>query len=220
MGGVAGLARAIRPHAKFVERAPLTLIVIAFAEASGAPTPVVHALGVALVAAQLASAYPPCARCSRAPARWAGGEGRPYSGLPCRSRYCLRMTAPADPGARSPCRRQRRRSPNGPRPRENHQNSCDGRTRTVACAKPLGCQSPEPVTRRSGRARAAQLVVGETNTSGARPRGARTKLDVISIKAHSRDRTYFVNLSSRITVDEQRCQSLGRRHRTALRGPP
>jgi uncharacterized protein len=54
---VAVLAQAIRAHANFVEQAPLALIVIAFAEALGARLLVVQALGVALVAARLASAY-------------------------------------------------------------------------------------------------------------------------------------------------------------------
>jgi uncharacterized membrane protein YecN with MAPEG domain len=56
-GGVAALAQAIRAHANFVEQAPLALIVIALAEALGARLLVVQALGVALVAARLASAY-------------------------------------------------------------------------------------------------------------------------------------------------------------------
>jgi uncharacterized membrane protein YecN with MAPEG domain len=56
-GGVAKLAQAIRAQANFVEQAPLALIVIALAEALGARGLVVHILGVALVAARLASAY-------------------------------------------------------------------------------------------------------------------------------------------------------------------
>ncbi len=56
-GGVAALAQAIRAHANFVEQAPLALIVIALAEALGARLLVVQALGAALVAARLASAY-------------------------------------------------------------------------------------------------------------------------------------------------------------------
>ena len=56
-GGVAKLAQAIRAHANFVEQAPLALIIIAFAEASGTNTRVVHILGMALVTARLASAY-------------------------------------------------------------------------------------------------------------------------------------------------------------------
>jgi uncharacterized protein len=56
-GGVAALAQAIRAHANFVEQAPLALIVIAFAEALGARLLVVQALGAALVAARLASAF-------------------------------------------------------------------------------------------------------------------------------------------------------------------
>jgi uncharacterized membrane protein YecN with MAPEG domain len=56
-GGVAKLAQAIRAQANFAEQAPLALIVIALAEALGARGLVVHILGVALVAARLASAY-------------------------------------------------------------------------------------------------------------------------------------------------------------------
>ena len=56
-GGVAKLAQAIRAQANFVEQAPLALLIIAFAEASGTNTRIVHILGMALVAARLASAY-------------------------------------------------------------------------------------------------------------------------------------------------------------------
>jgi uncharacterized protein len=56
-GGVAKLAQAIRGHANFVEQAPLALVIVAFGEASGTNTIVVHILGMALVAARLASAY-------------------------------------------------------------------------------------------------------------------------------------------------------------------
>jgi uncharacterized membrane protein YecN with MAPEG domain len=56
-GGVAKLAQAIRAQANFVEQAPLALLIIAFAEASGTNILVVHILGMALVAARLASAY-------------------------------------------------------------------------------------------------------------------------------------------------------------------
>jgi len=56
-GGVAKLAQAIRAHANFAEQVPLALILIAFAEASAARGLVVHILGVALVAARLASGY-------------------------------------------------------------------------------------------------------------------------------------------------------------------
>jgi uncharacterized protein len=72
-GGVARLAQAIRAHANFVEQAPLALIVIAFAEASGAPTLIVHVLGVALVAARLASAYALNRSLGQSPLRQFGG---------------------------------------------------------------------------------------------------------------------------------------------------
>src|ERR1700680_1388571 len=56
-GGVARLAQAIRAPANFTEQAPIALIVIALAEASGARTVAVHVLGAALLAARCASAY-------------------------------------------------------------------------------------------------------------------------------------------------------------------
>jgi uncharacterized membrane protein YecN with MAPEG domain len=56
-GGVAKLAQAIRAHANFVEQGPLALIVLGLAEVSGARMLVVNVLGVALIAARLASAY-------------------------------------------------------------------------------------------------------------------------------------------------------------------
>jgi uncharacterized protein len=51
------LAQAIRAHGNFIEHAPLALIVLGFAEALGERTLVLHILGVALLAARLASAY-------------------------------------------------------------------------------------------------------------------------------------------------------------------
>jgi uncharacterized membrane protein YecN with MAPEG domain len=56
-GGVASLAQAIRAHANFTEQAPIALILIACAEASGARGIVVSALGVVLVVSRLAAAY-------------------------------------------------------------------------------------------------------------------------------------------------------------------
>jgi uncharacterized membrane protein YecN with MAPEG domain len=55
-GGEAVLARAIRAHGNLAEHAPLALLLIGFAEASGAPKPLVHVLGIVLVAARLSSA--------------------------------------------------------------------------------------------------------------------------------------------------------------------
>jgi uncharacterized protein len=72
-GSVAALAQAIRAHANFVEQAPLALIVIAFAEALGARLLVVQALGVALVAARLASAYALNRSLAQSPLRQFGG---------------------------------------------------------------------------------------------------------------------------------------------------
>jgi uncharacterized membrane protein YecN with MAPEG domain len=72
-GGVAALAQAIRAHANFVEQAPLALIVIALAEALGARLLVVQALGAALVAARLASAYALNHSLAQSPLRQFGG---------------------------------------------------------------------------------------------------------------------------------------------------
>jgi uncharacterized membrane protein YecN with MAPEG domain len=72
-GGVAKLAQAIRAHANFVEQAPLALIVLGFAEVSGARMLVVHILGVALIAARLTSAYALNHSLSQSPLRQLGG---------------------------------------------------------------------------------------------------------------------------------------------------
>ena len=72
-GGVAALAQAIRAHANFVEQAPLALIVIALAEALGACLLVVQALGAALVAARLPSAYALNRSLAQSPLRQFGG---------------------------------------------------------------------------------------------------------------------------------------------------
>jgi hypothetical protein len=72
-GGLAKLAQAIRAQGNFVEQAPLALIVIGLAEASGARIPVVNILGAALVAARLASAYAPNRSLSQSPLRQFGG---------------------------------------------------------------------------------------------------------------------------------------------------
>ena len=72
-GGVASLAQAIRAQANFVEQAPLALIVIALAEALGARLLVVQALGAALVAARLASAYALNRSLAQSPLRQFGG---------------------------------------------------------------------------------------------------------------------------------------------------
>jgi uncharacterized protein len=72
-GGVAKLTQAIRAHANFVEQAPLALIIIAFAEASGTNTLIVHILGMALVAARFASAYALNCSLAQSPLRQFGG---------------------------------------------------------------------------------------------------------------------------------------------------
>ena len=56
-GGNASLAQAIRAHANLAEQAPLALILIGLAEAAGVPFLALHALGVALLVARLASAW-------------------------------------------------------------------------------------------------------------------------------------------------------------------
>ena len=56
-GGDVRLAQALRAHGNFVEQAPLALILLAAAEISGVRPLLIQGLGVALVAARLASAY-------------------------------------------------------------------------------------------------------------------------------------------------------------------
>jgi uncharacterized protein len=56
-GGNPVLAQAIRAHANLVEHAPLALLVIGFAEASGVAKLIINALGVVLVVARLFSAF-------------------------------------------------------------------------------------------------------------------------------------------------------------------
>ncbi len=72
-GGVPALARAIRAHANFVEQAPIALIVLGLAEASGARTLVVNGVGIALIAARLASAYALNRTLAQSPLRQFGG---------------------------------------------------------------------------------------------------------------------------------------------------
>jgi uncharacterized membrane protein YecN with MAPEG domain len=72
-GGVANLAQAIRAQGNFVEQAPLALIVVGLAEASGARMLVVHVLGIILIAARLASAYALNHSLRQSPLRQFGG---------------------------------------------------------------------------------------------------------------------------------------------------
>jgi len=72
-GGIARLAQAIRAQGNFVEQAPLALIVIAFAEASGARPLVVQILCILLVATRLASAYALNGSLGQSPLRQFGG---------------------------------------------------------------------------------------------------------------------------------------------------
>jgi uncharacterized protein len=55
-GGQASLAQAIRAHGNFAEHAPLALLLLGFAEASGTPKLYIHVIGVVLVLARLLSA--------------------------------------------------------------------------------------------------------------------------------------------------------------------
>jgi uncharacterized protein len=56
-GGDASLACAIRAHANLGEQAPLALLLLALAEATGAAASVVQGLGALLLVARLASAW-------------------------------------------------------------------------------------------------------------------------------------------------------------------
>jgi uncharacterized membrane protein YecN with MAPEG domain len=71
--GIAALAQAIRAQGNFIEQAPIALIVIALAEVSGARSWVVQILGLALVAARLASAYALNRSLAQSPLRQASG---------------------------------------------------------------------------------------------------------------------------------------------------
>lgn len=51
------MRRAMRVHANFAEYVPLSLLLIYFAEVSGAPVALVHVLGLCLLAGRLAHAY-------------------------------------------------------------------------------------------------------------------------------------------------------------------
>jgi uncharacterized protein len=55
-GGQMALAQAIRAHGNLAEHAPLALLLIGFAEASGTPKLIIHVLGIVLVLARLSSA--------------------------------------------------------------------------------------------------------------------------------------------------------------------
>ena len=56
-GGVASLTQAMRAHGNFIEQAPIALILLACAEASGVRAIIVNIFGVALIVARLAAAY-------------------------------------------------------------------------------------------------------------------------------------------------------------------
>ena len=51
------MRRAMRVHANFAEYVPLALLLIYFAEVSGAPVALVHVLGLCLLIGRLAHAY-------------------------------------------------------------------------------------------------------------------------------------------------------------------
>ena len=56
-GGNQQLAQAIRAHGNFTEQAPLALLLMMVAEASGAAPTMVHVLGVALVVSRVLNAW-------------------------------------------------------------------------------------------------------------------------------------------------------------------
>ena len=56
-GGHPGLQRAIRAHANLTENAPMGIILLAAVEAQGYAPPVVHTLGVMLVAGRMMHAF-------------------------------------------------------------------------------------------------------------------------------------------------------------------
>ena len=55
--GSTEMLRAMRVHSNFAEYVPLSLLLIYFAEVSGAPTFLVHALGLCLLAGRLSHAF-------------------------------------------------------------------------------------------------------------------------------------------------------------------
>ena len=55
--GNADLERKVRVHANFAEYVPLALLLLAIADSRGAPAPLLHLLGVALLAGRLAHAW-------------------------------------------------------------------------------------------------------------------------------------------------------------------
>ena len=56
-GGEKSLNRAIRVHANFAEYVPLALLLVYFVGTSGAPQPLVHGLGLALLLGRALHAY-------------------------------------------------------------------------------------------------------------------------------------------------------------------
>ena len=56
-GGDRELARAIRAHANCAEYAPLGIILIGLAEQLSVPAPILHALGIGLLAGRVVHAY-------------------------------------------------------------------------------------------------------------------------------------------------------------------
>jgi hypothetical protein len=55
-GGNPEILRAMRVHANFAEYTPITLLMIFMLELSGAPLPLIHALGLSLLAGRLSHA--------------------------------------------------------------------------------------------------------------------------------------------------------------------
>ena len=55
--GNADLERKVRMHANFAEYVPLALLLLAIADSRGAPAPLLHLLGIALLIGRLAHAW-------------------------------------------------------------------------------------------------------------------------------------------------------------------
>lgn len=56
-GGNPEMLRAMRVHANFAEYTPITLLLIFMLELSGGPIPLIHALGLSLLAGRLSHAF-------------------------------------------------------------------------------------------------------------------------------------------------------------------
>lgn len=71
-GGDPALEKTVRAQGNFVEYAPLGLLLILLAELQGAPAPVLHGLGLALLAGRVLHAWGITRRNESNPGRWLG----------------------------------------------------------------------------------------------------------------------------------------------------